>query len=166
MESIDFRSTTSSRRRRARAAVRNAAWRHHYAWLWRNHSWAGNPWGPGCNRGGQAVQRGWVHGLPGRPRTVNTKKNSDSSQKIVKHVISFKPFTVQESWNYTGAELSFSVADRGFPRREGGAPTVSLWTKIYYLTRYLPKTAWKWKKFHCFTHCASTKCLSYSGYKT
>ena len=38
-----------------------------------------------------------------------------------------------------------SVADPGFPRR-GGAPTPEFGPKTYYLTIFLSKTAWKWKK--------------------
>ena len=39
-----------------------------------------------------------------------------------------------------------TVADPGFPMRGGGQPR-SLGAKTYYLARFLPKTAWKWKKF-------------------
>ena len=35
--------------------------------------------------------------------------------------------------------------DPGFPRR-GRVPTPRFGTKSYYLVRFLPKTAWKWKK--------------------
>ena len=36
-----------------------------------------------------------------------------------------------------------SVADPGFPRR-GGATLEG--AETYYLAKFLPKTAWKWKK--------------------
>ena len=38
----------------------------------------------------------------------------------------------------------WAVADPRFPRR--GAPTPEFRVKAYYLTRFLLKTAWKWKK--------------------
>ena len=36
-----------------------------------------------------------------------------------------------------------TVVDPGFPRL--GAPTPGFGAKAYYLTKYLPKSAWKWK---------------------
>ena len=40
--------------------------------------------------------------------------------------------------------FQFTVVDPGFPKR--GAPTPEFGPKTYYLTRFLPKTAWEWKK--------------------
>ena len=39
-----------------------------------------------------------------------------------------------------------SVKDPGFPRR--GAPTPEFGAKTYYLVRFLPESAWKWKKLY------------------
>ena len=41
--------------------------------------------------------------------------------------------------------MLISVADPGFPRR--GAPTLTLRQKTYYLVRFSPKTAEKWKNW-------------------
>ena len=41
------------------------------------------------------------------------------------------------------SKIEYSVADPGFPRR-GSQPWIL--GKNYYLTRFLQKTAWKWKK--------------------
>ena len=39
-----------------------------------------------------------------------------------------------------------AVADPGFPR-EGESPTLESGAQTYYLAKFLPKTAWKWKKW-------------------